>query len=440
MDNRQYFNAVAHSVDTLKQEQLDAKQYSDAVDQFGHQYVDVVMEGGGVLGVALLGYLYILEQAGLRFLGIGGTSAGSITALLLAAIDNPGQPKVERLTQLLANIPMDTFIDGDEDARQTIEALGKLVNAAGGGFSRRVHQFLNIASAGWNGWMAKDELERNLGLNPGFQLYDWIKTTLDSAEIRSMADLRRRMATLPEGGLTHRETGEVIEIGAGSHCLCLITADISTETRVELPRMAELYWHEPDQVHPADFARASMAIPFFFEPYIVNDLPRGDAQRQKWMDLAGFDESSVQGDNWLPERCLLVDGGVMSNFPIDAFHDYKKAPRWPTFGIKLAWDERNHRITKPATLLRQVLNSARHTLDYEFIKRNVDYKHLVGFIDTGGYDWLDFSLRDNDKVDLFRRGAEAALAFLRKFDWNRYKIVRAGLTQAHAPNGKRDQN
>ena len=77
MDNRHYFNAVAHCIDTLKQEQLDAKQYSDAVDQFGHQYVDVVMEGGGVLGGALLGYLYILEQAGLRFLGIGGTSAGS---------------------------------------------------------------------------------------------------------------------------------------------------------------------------------------------------------------------------------------------------------------------------------------------------------------------------------------------------------------------------
>ena len=49
-------------------------------------------------------------------------------------------------------------------------------------------------------------------------------------------------------------------------------------------------------------------------------------------------------------------------------------------------------------------------------------------------------MRDNDKVDLFRRGAEAALAFLRKFDWNRYKIVRAGLTQAHAPEAKRDRH
>ena len=36
------------------------------------------MEGGGVLGIALTGYTYILEQAGIRFLGVGGTSAGSI--------------------------------------------------------------------------------------------------------------------------------------------------------------------------------------------------------------------------------------------------------------------------------------------------------------------------------------------------------------------------
>lgn len=37
-----------------------------------------VMEGGSVLGIALTGYTYVLQQAGIRFLGIGGTSAGSI--------------------------------------------------------------------------------------------------------------------------------------------------------------------------------------------------------------------------------------------------------------------------------------------------------------------------------------------------------------------------
>ena len=51
---------------------------SDTVDEAGHQYVDLVMEGGGVLGIALLGYTYALEEAGIRFLSIAGTSAGSI--------------------------------------------------------------------------------------------------------------------------------------------------------------------------------------------------------------------------------------------------------------------------------------------------------------------------------------------------------------------------
>ena len=38
------------------------QNYSDIVDEFGNQYVDLVQEGGGVLGIALLGYTYVLEE------------------------------------------------------------------------------------------------------------------------------------------------------------------------------------------------------------------------------------------------------------------------------------------------------------------------------------------------------------------------------------------
>lgn len=70
--------AVAIAVDQA-QTACAHKQLSDLVDDRGHQYVDCVMEGGGVLGIALVGYTYILEQVGLRFLSIGGTSAGATT-------------------------------------------------------------------------------------------------------------------------------------------------------------------------------------------------------------------------------------------------------------------------------------------------------------------------------------------------------------------------
>src|SRR5688500_9761254 len=56
---------------------------SDVVDVQGSQYVDLVHEGGGVHGIALAGYTYILEKMGVAFMKMAGTSAGSINTLLL---------------------------------------------------------------------------------------------------------------------------------------------------------------------------------------------------------------------------------------------------------------------------------------------------------------------------------------------------------------------
>jgi NTE family protein len=83
---------VLKAVQTVKKE-CRGKEYSDIIDAGDHQYVDLVMEGGGVLGIALTGYTYVLEQAGIRFLGVGGTSAGSINALMIAALGPPGAAK-----------------------------------------------------------------------------------------------------------------------------------------------------------------------------------------------------------------------------------------------------------------------------------------------------------------------------------------------------------
>lgn len=58
-------------------EKIGKEPISDLEDDQGNQYVDIVLEGGGVLGIALVGYTYAMEQAGIRFLNIAGTSAGS---------------------------------------------------------------------------------------------------------------------------------------------------------------------------------------------------------------------------------------------------------------------------------------------------------------------------------------------------------------------------
>src|SRR6185437_13130898 len=59
---------------------------SDVLDQYGNQYVNLVQKGGGVLGVALVGYTYILEKMGIRFVRLAGTSAGAINTALMTVI------------------------------------------------------------------------------------------------------------------------------------------------------------------------------------------------------------------------------------------------------------------------------------------------------------------------------------------------------------------
>src|ERR1700709_2802299 len=56
---------------------------SDVLDAEGNQYVNLVQKGGGVLGVALVGYTYILEKMGIRFIRLAGTSAGAINTALM---------------------------------------------------------------------------------------------------------------------------------------------------------------------------------------------------------------------------------------------------------------------------------------------------------------------------------------------------------------------
>lgn len=386
------------------------KQFSDVIDAAGHQYVDLVMEGGGVLGIALVGFTYVLEQAGIRFLGIGGTSAGSINALLLAALGPPASAKAERMVELLADTPLPSFIDGDDDARDFCAAA--LANKS-------------LWKLAWKGVQVMDNLTDDLGLNPGRKFEEWLGQVLRDHNVHCHADIDRLLTTTPDG-IRQRDGGEPAQ-KVGS--LALVAADVTTETKVDFPRMACLYWDDPMQVPPEKFARASMSIPLFFHPMRVQ-VPK--AREREWHALAQFKGTP-------PDEVLFVDGGIMSNFPIDLFHNKSRVPSAPTFGAKIGAD-RNvaRRIGSPGALLGAIFDSARHTLDYDFVKRNPDYRFLVSEIDTGEHNWLNFNLPDAAKIDLFRRGARCAAQFLCGFDWANYKNVRKLLVDAHKAGGTAD--
>lgn len=398
---------LIHDADLLDRlETLKRKTYSDIVDARDLQYVDLVMEGGGMLGIALVGYTWALEQAGIRFLGIGGTSAGSINALLLAALGGPGDAKSPKLLQEMAALDFRRFVDGDGDSRDLIDAwLGKA-----GKFK------LAFKAA-----QCIDTVNERLGLNPGNEFSGWIRGLLAREQIDSWADLQQRLHTLPTG--LRSRAGDKLDTPqkAGTR-LALVAADVSTETKVVFPDDADLYFADPATVDPALFVRASMSIPYFFEPLRLDNLPQGPDAARRWA-RTGYDAGTEDGG--VPQSALFIDGGIMSNFPIETFHDYSVAePLAPTFGVKLQYDRRRHRIDGPLDLFGAIFDSARHCLDYDFLQRNPEYRLLVQWIPCTQYNWLDFSMNDDTKAGLFREGAEKAIEFLQRFDWQGYKAYR----------------
>ncbi|MFP4469100.1 MAG: patatin-like phospholipase family protein [Bacteroidales bacterium] len=397
---------VFHLIDELRAEGIHQKEYSDVLDEAGNQYVELVMEGGGVLGVALIGYNYVLEQMGLRFFSLAGTSAGSINALLLAGLGDVSQPKAERLVEILANKNLMEFVDGDGDAQDFVEAIIKKA-----GMMKMV----------WKGVQVIDNLRDDLGLNPGDNFMEWLSEVLAENGINTVTDLEKSFGQMPE--TSQIRPGVDRDLEGLVPRFAVIGADLTTETKVEFPRMAPLYWADPQNINPAVFVRASMSVPYFFHPLRIDDMPSGAQALENWKNLAGYNGKP-------PATVYFVDGGLMSNFPMDVFHKKSVVPRCPTFGVRLGVDRDSaNRITGPGNLFGAMFNSIRHLHDYDFILRNPDYKLLLEKIDIGQHNWLNFALTPEAKVDLFVRGARSAANFLRKFNWQRYKRVRAALQQ-----------
>ena len=223
---------IVHIINDLKEHfNHDNKLIiSDIVDDNGNQYVDLVQEGGGVLGIALLGYTYILEQMGIRFLNIGGTFAGAINSLALAAIDKPANEKIVRILELLANKNLMDFVDGDDDAQDFVKTL--------------MDEKIKLTKLLWNGVQVIDNIFQDQGLNPGNNFHEWLKDVLHNYGIKNNEDLEKRMADLPES-IRVRNTrldlisNENFTIGGR---LAIIAAEVNTETKVIFPDMSTLFY------------------------------------------------------------------------------------------------------------------------------------------------------------------------------------------------------
>jgi NTE family protein len=387
---------------------LSGTRVSDIVDGENNQYVDLVQEGGGVLGIALVGYAWALEEAGIRFFSLAGTSAGAINTMLMAAHGDISHPKALRILEKICEKDLFDFVDGNRHIKSIIRsAIDKRVAWT------VIHSFLHL-------FRIIRTLNKHHGLNPGKSFKDWIERVLGDEGIHTTADLLNLRNHLPEG-FRHRD-GE--NINGLKPKLVIVASEITTQTKVHFPEMAELYYKNPELANPSDFVRASMSIPVFFDPYELRDIPQGPEAVKLWNEKVKFYGNP-------PESVVFVDGGILSNFPVNVFHNPDRTPRFPTFGVRLSsFREKINKTKRLKGYFGAIFNTMRHIYDFDFLLKNPDYSQLICRLDTDtDLNWLDFRISDEKKILLFQTGAVGAINFLENFKWEKYKETRRLLLQ-----------
>lgn len=408
--NKEFFTLnteIVHLIEDLKlQFPNNSLVISDVIDEEGHQYIDLVQEGGGVLGIALLGYTYVLEKMGIRFLNIGGTSAGAINALLLATAGTPAEAKTEKIIEIVAQKNIADFMDGDDDALDFIQTI--------------LAEEPSKLELLYHGVQVLDNFSKDLGLNPGDSFLKWLTEVINHFGVHDTAKLEKRMNELSPTIQFRKDSKDFNSFKERkiSAELAIIAAELATETKVIFPRMRNLFFKNIDEPNPAKYVRASMSIPLFFKPFEITDLPSDENAIIRWNRI-GKHRGAI------PEKAIFVDGGIMSNFPIDIFHLKGSIPSRPTFGVKLGLERvKTNQIKNVGNLLYACFDSARNLRDFEFIKENLDFQRLVAYIDIKDQNWLDFNISNEKKLELFIAGAKEAKKFLENFDWEGYKKIR----------------
>ncbi len=437
---------------------------SDTIDADGHQYVNLVQKGGGVLGVALVGYTYILEEMGIRFMRLAGTSAGAINTALMTVIGNKEEAKSTHVLDAICKLNFFDLVDGHPVAKMIIKKfithkqfsasirnwilgllLTLIVLLSADFFLLGLQKHYEVAKITRVSFVATGImlliiatiiaylatlLKRlklsGFGINPGDYFYDWIKLQLKSYGVNTVSDLNKK-AGAPINGL-HLRVDHPEGLNGLVGDVTFITSELVTQNKIQFPEMCKLFILDVDKLQPAGFIRASMSIPIFFESYFINNIPCSHPQvKQAWLDTFGEIDP--------PETARFVDGGILSNFPINIFYKSNiTSPRLPSFGIDLD-DTKPNNATKHAAswslggYLGRMFNTIRFYYDKDFLLKNKMFDKGIGKVKLSQFNWLNFFLKNDEKLEMFLLGAEAATEFLIAFNWSDYKNDRIQMQQ-----------
>lgn len=269
--------------------------------------LNLVLEGGGVKGIALIGALSAAEAKGLTFQGLAGTSAGSMVAALYAA----GYSAKELETTLI-NTDFSSLLDPIRPS--------------------------------WYG------LWKYYGIYEGRKFYEWIYLLLKKMGVVTFSDIKDRELKIIASDLTNRS--------------------ILTFDNVNNPKMSI-----------AEAVRMSISIPLFFK-------------------ACRYGES------------LVVDGGILSNYPLWVFQDSKA----DTIGFKLVSDKQAN-VPAPPKSFSQYLISIISTMMEAHDKedaRNPSFGNTI-HIPTGSIPTTKFNLSEDEKASLVNSGFRHVTEYVTKY-------------------------
>ena len=320
-----------------------------------HGCADGVFEGGGVKGLAFVGALAAAEEElGIReWVNVAGTSAGAIVAALLAAGYDAAA-----LREMIGAIDYNRFADygpGGKWIGGPLNALRRRGFARGEYFRR---------------WLAERLAESKLG---------------DADATFAAVERHDLPADLPAE-----------QRGAARFRLRVIASDVSQGRMLVLPQDIAGFEDaqgnplRPEELRIVDAVRMSMSFPFFFDPV---KLYRDDREH------------------------LIVDGGLLSNYPIWLF-DSPTSVKRHTWGFRLhpgigAYVPDYRRIGRPiweVPLAKAMLHATMSAWD-ERLERSSAVRTVS--IPTGSVSTLDFNLSDSDRDALYHGGHDVARDFFR---------------------------
>jgi NTE family protein len=321
-------------------------------------FADLVFEGGGVKGIGLAGAYSALCERGVGPKRVAGTSAGAITAALVAA-----GYSAEELDEILLEVPFARFKDTAWEDR--IPIVGHPLSVL---------------------------LQR--GIYEGGFFREWMRGLLAAKGVRTF------------GQLADPEATELKE----RYRLKVIVSDVTHRRLLVLPDDAAALGIEPDDLEVAYAVRMSMSIPIFFEP-VMHRNPR-----------TGLDH-------------LIVDGGMLSNFPVWLFDaDKGEPPRWPTFGMLLVEGDPKvpvaHRVEGRQSgsiidYIKALASTMMEAHDRLYLEKATFVRTIP--IPTLGVSTTEFDITPARVRAIYESGRQAAFDFLDRWDFEAYKAeYRAG--------------